>query len=464
MPISITRSRASIRARTLPLLLSSILAGGCALTPRDLPEEQARLAAAGAAFEPALEQRVLPAPSSADDWGAFVHRALLANGELEAAYFEWKAALEKVRGASAWPNTNVAVGYETMFDGAGAFTAGFDPMENLAFPTKTKKAGEIALEEARAAAERFRAAKFSLQRRVLEKWLDMVIAAERERIRVQRRSLSGLSRIAGSVALTGGESSTEAVEAGLEELRRTNEIGTTGAELLQARAVLASMTAVASPESIGVPARLPRPRTVPDDRTLLLTAAGSNPELAELAAMVRGRQGEIDLARMQWIPDISPSFSFEDLATEVFGIMATLPTTVVEIRSSIAQAAALRSAADARLMQAERDRMGEFLAAVIALRNAERVRDFLQRRIIPLADTLVATARSNYVSGQSSLAALVEAHEAVLDARLEVAESAIERERRVAEVEALAGVDMEAIVAGSTALASMPARREGAVR
>ncbi|HYB99762.1 MAG TPA: TolC family protein [Candidatus Limnocylindrales bacterium] len=459
--LSLQRSRCLAKGL---VIASALAAAGCALTPKDLPHEQDRLAAAGVAFEPPIEQRELPVPRDAHDWGALVHRALLANGELEAAYFEWKAAVEKVTGDSGWPDTNLAVGYETMFEGPGAFSAGFDAMENLSFPTKTMKAGQVALEEARAAAEKFRGAKFALQKRVLDAWLEMVLAAERERIQSQRREVAGLSSIAGSVSVTAGEPETAALQGRLEETRMRNELVTLGSDVRRARAMLAAIVALDT-EDIAVPSHLPSPRPVPSDAVLLASGARTNPELAELLAMLQARSKQVDLARMQWIPDVQPSFSFEDLAVEVLGLMATLPTTIVEIRSSIAQAAALRSSTAAKIRQTELDRTGEFVAALIALRNAERSRAFLENQVLPVANALVASTRTTYVSGQAALNDLVEAHEAVLLARDEIAAAAVERERRVAELEALAGVDMEAIVAGEVvAVGAAGGARDGAAR
>jgi len=45
---------------------------------------------------------------------------------------------------------------------------GFDPMQNVSFPTKTARAGRQALENARAAGQRFAARKFALQKQVLQ--------------------------------------------------------------------------------------------------------------------------------------------------------------------------------------------------------------------------------------------------------------------------------------------------------
>lgn len=96
-------------------------------------------------------------------WRDVLSRAFLVNGELESAYFEWKAALARVDQAAVWPNTNVALSFSYMFSSENikawnrtTVTAGFDPAMNLSLPIKSRAAGKVALEAAKEAAERFR--------------------------------------------------------------------------------------------------------------------------------------------------------------------------------------------------------------------------------------------------------------------------------------------------------------------
>jgi outer membrane protein, heavy metal efflux system len=161
---------------------------GCALTPGGLREERARLETARETIDP-HRRAELPVPASGDDWRTLLRRALLANGDVHAAWYEWKAAVERVRGASAWPNSNVSLGYSYLFSDENmksfdrsTFTGGFDAMENLSFPGKTMASGRVALADAQAAGERFRAAKFKLHRALLETWLELAMAAEEARL------------------------------------------------------------------------------------------------------------------------------------------------------------------------------------------------------------------------------------------------------------------------------------------
>src|SRR5439155_18110304 len=107
-----------------------------------------------------VESRALPELPDHPSWRDVLHRAFLANGELEAAYFEWQAAVARINQAAAYPNSNVAVGFDYMFSGERmkswdrtTISAGFDPSLYLALPTKVTKAGEGARDEARAAGQ-----------------------------------------------------------------------------------------------------------------------------------------------------------------------------------------------------------------------------------------------------------------------------------------------------------------------
>src|SRR5690242_285265 len=156
--------------RLLPLLATLLLAG-CVLEPKETASERRRLDRAAAVYELAVDRRDLPdipSPASAPD---LLRRAFLANGDLESAYFEWKAAMAQIPQVATWPNAMLAPSFSYMFSGGrmkswDRTTLGlqFDPSENLELPFKTSKRGEIAYANARAAGARFREAKFRLQR------------------------------------------------------------------------------------------------------------------------------------------------------------------------------------------------------------------------------------------------------------------------------------------------------------
>src|SRR5947209_16171446 len=102
------------------LLCAAALAfavGGCVLAPPGTRQEQARLAEAGKPFDRPFERRALPELPAEPTWRDVLHRAFLTNGDLEAAYFEWAAAMAKIPQAGGYPNTPLALGFSYMFSG-----------------------------------------------------------------------------------------------------------------------------------------------------------------------------------------------------------------------------------------------------------------------------------------------------------------------------------------------------------
>jgi outer membrane protein, heavy metal efflux system len=160
MPASIF---GSIPGGALMLTLSMAIGAGlgsCVLAPPGTTEQEARLGLASPAFEPRINTRQLPALPVPVDWRDLLSRAFLVNGELESAYFEWKAALARIDQAAVWPNSNVAVSFSYMFSSDNikswnrtTIAAGFDPAMNLSLPTKARAAGKVALEAARESRE-----------------------------------------------------------------------------------------------------------------------------------------------------------------------------------------------------------------------------------------------------------------------------------------------------------------------
>jgi len=438
------------------LALSSLLLAlpGCVLAPRDFAAEKERAAAAGAPYQRPFEERALPELPENPTWRDVLQRAFLASGDLEAAYFEWKAALERVNIAAGYPNTNVSIGYEYLFSPGNmkawdrtTLSVGFDPMQNLSFPTKVLAAGRVALDDARAAGKRFEAAKFDLQRRVLTAYVDYALTAERIRIHHGHAHLLRLAAESARTRVHTGAMQQEVLAADVAHELGDDEVKRMEAELPRMRAMLNALMARPADAPLPAPAALPEPRPVAADAELLAVAVANNPELAELAAQAAGRADAVELARQQYFPDINPFAGFTGSAEQAVGAMVTLSTTIPQIRASIREAQAMQRATQAMLRQRAADRGAEFAAALVALRDAERRERLFRDRIAPLAELAVRSTRSSYTTGGGRLAEMLEAEGTLLDAQLMFAEARADREKRVAELEALAGVDMEALAA-----------------
>ncbi|MCK6447133.1 MAG: TolC family protein [Planctomycetes bacterium] len=447
------RSLPNPAVRALAACSIALAAASCVLAPAGYDDERERSDVAGKPYEQPPEHRELPELTARPTWREVLERAFLANGDLEAAYFEWRAALERVEIAAGWPNTSLMPSFSYMFS-SGSMKAwdrttvnlGFDGSENLELPVKTRKAAEVALADARAAGERFREAKFLLQKRVLDGWLDLALAEEG--LRIARADLELLRVVAGTAAprVQSGGPQRELLQADIEVREAENRVLNAGAEARAIRAMLNGMLARDAYAPLEVGEQLPEPRGVPDDDARVLAlGVDSSPELAALANTIEGREDALELARLMYLPNVNPFAGFTGGVSQVVGVAVMLPTTLPEIRGGIAEARAMLAEVRAMERQARLDRTASFVAGLIVLRNSAREAELFQGSVLPAARLLASTTQQSYAAGSADLLELIEAQRTLLDVRLMVAQARIERERRVAELEQLAGVDFETV-------------------
>jgi outer membrane protein TolC len=442
-------SISSRAAHAVPLLLLTATVG-CVFTPRGTDEELARLRLAGQSYEQLRSERELPELPPEPDWRDLLHRAFLANGDLEAAYFEWKAAMERLDIAAGWPNTNLQVGYEYMFSPGrmkawdrSTVSVGFDPMQNLSLPPKVMAQGHVAFEEARAAGKRFEAAKFALQRQVITAYFDYATAAQQAALAREDEALTAALAGAASAVIDGGGSQIALVEASMAQIQAENEAGRMQAEQRQRAALLNALAALPVDTALSLPPAPTGRELVAGDDELLAIAADGNPELEALAREVAGREDAIELARLQFLPDINPFAAFTGSSIQVAGAAITLATQIPQLLAGIEEAKAMLRRSQALLDQRRLQNGANFAAALVAMRDAERQIALLEQRLLPAAETARSSARVQYEAGGADLGALVEAERAPLAVRKLAAEARAVREARLAEMEELAGVDVE---------------------
>lgn len=446
-------SRSRIRAVAFALALVATTAG-CVLAPQGALEERARLSEAGAAYAAPVRRLVLPPDP---DWRELLRHAFLANGDLEAAYRAWAAAVENIDIAAGYPNTNASVGFEFLFSGDNlkgwdrtSLSLGFDPMQNLSFPTKVLAAGRIAYDEARAAGERFAQAKLDLQSRVLSAWLEYALQAERVHLQRAEVELLELASRSAAARVGTGSAQDDLLVAEIELVRARDRLAALEAMLPQQRARLNALVGRDASLPLAPPTQLPEPRRITaSDEELIVAASTTSPALEALAQEVAGRDDALDLARQQYFPDINPFAGITGSMEQVAGAALTLATMIPQIRAGIRQAEQSLHAGEARLRQARGERGTEAIALLIAIRDAERQREVLENQILPLAKLAATNAAQRNATGSDEIAAVIDAERAVLELRRAIAEVRIAREQSLAQLERLTGRDIETFAAGN---------------
>jgi outer membrane protein, heavy metal efflux system len=160
---------------------------------------------------------------------------------------------------------------------------------------------------------------------------------------------------------------------------------------------------------------------------------------------VEGRKDAIDLASLGYLPDFNPSGAVTGNIAQAAGTMIMLPTTLPQIHAAIDNAGAMARSSEAVLRQTEKDRAASFVANLYLMRNAERQALFYRRTIIPLVEQMLSSSQQAYAAGQVSFTELIDSIRTYNSIRVMVAEAKVEREKRLAELETLAGVDVETL-------------------
>lgn len=448
------------------VILSALLISGCVLAPRGTEQEQARADKAGAAFEPAAEQRPLPELSETPGWRAILSRAFLSNGELEAAYFEWQAAMQRINMAASWPNSNLQLGFEYMFSSEKmkswdrtTISAGFDPAMSLSLPNKVAKAGEVALADARAKGLVFEQMKFDIQRNVLMLWLDYARMAELIRIEQDNVALLRLLSETASARVQAGAAQQDLLKAQTQQYLAENELAGMQAQLVTMRAMLNAMVERDPEATLNPPEELPAPRAMPaEDMRLIAVAVDKNKELAGFSQQVQGRKDALELARLQWLPDINPAAGFTGSIEQFVGAMVMLPTNAPMIQARINESRAMLRGQEAMLRQKKRDRGAEVVAALVTSRNAQRQTELFEGTILPRASQALDSARQGYSAGRLAFIELIDAQRTLLDVRRMIADARITREKALAELECLICADIETLIEPADAKPSGDAR------
>jgi outer membrane protein TolC len=159
---------------------------------------------------------------------------------------------------------------------------------------------------------------------------------------------------------------------------------------------------------------------------------------------------------MQYIPDINPIAGFTGNISQFAGAMVTVPMAIPMIRGQIKETKAMLAATEAMARQTRSERGASFVAALVAIRNAERQTQLLEQIILPKAQQVLTSSRQAYATGSISFIELVDTQRTLLEVRQMIAEAKIAREKQLAEIESLAGVDIETLAAPTTRPTTAP--------
>lgn len=369
---------------------------------------------------------VLPELKAGAGLPDYLTHAALSNPGLEAAFHRWKATLERIPQARAFPDPRLTFGYfiQEVETKVGPQRAKLGFMQPLPGPGKRSARAGIALHEAEVARARYEAAKLRLFHRVRraywEYWyLARAIAVTQDNLELLKQ-LEGVARrkyaagIAQSSALTKVQVELGKLEERLAELRdfrRPASARLCAAIGRDARAILPW------------PGDEPRaePVLVPSFDALLLALRAQSPEIVRARQEIEKAEAIVALARRNFRPDFSvgldyvftgeASGSVEDSGKDpiVLGFSVSLPLSRAKYRAAEREAQAMRLAAESAL----EDKMNELASALqLALfkyRDAGRKIGLYRDALVPKARQALEVARKAFEADRANFLDLIDA-------------------------------------------------------
>jgi outer membrane protein TolC len=426
---------------------------GCAIHPAGESAERERAEREGEPFTRPRQERELPQLPTQATWRDVVRLALLASPRLEESYWQWRAALERIPQEGS-PKTTGAIFFEQVYASdpsdlleRTSLAAGNDPMFNLPWPGKLSSAARRALEEARAAAERFTTARFEVRKEALMAYLDWTLLAEL--IRIEEANVALLDSVLAVVetrARVGAAPQRDLLWTGNQRDLAANELERLRSQVPGKRARINGLLDRAPDAPLVLPAVLPEARRLPHgDAEVLRLMAERNPELRELARGLDAAEEGILLAQLDFVPELGISAG-TDLAgaAQSIGGMVTAPLLRFEaIAAGIAQAEAELAALEAARRRVENDVEARAVLDLHALRDFERQIALFVGALVPRAEQHVIVVRASHEAGQAPLIEVFDAQRTLLDIRRTLARLRIEREEILADIETLIALELD---------------------
>ena len=435
-----SNSRPRRRQGSVLALAAALLLTGCKGTPTKGEKEARQQAQAVAAtYRPRAQRAVLPALTTNSGLEHFLTCAMLNQPQVEAAYYDWAASVERITQARSFPDPQ----FTFQMDIQRVVTSLMPGlMGTIPWPDKLRVGAQIASAESQAKYFAFQSAVLASAFQVKRAYYQLYFLAEKIRVNQENLALlTELEKLARAQNEVGKVTLQDVLRAQIEQARLRTEI----ANLEDSRnALLAQFKA-----ALGLKADEPTPPmpqrfdSTPLDLTadkLFATALAQNTRLKAMEADVRAAEASIILARKARLPDFSLGLMADVQMNPTLYRLPGGPGTISlpiwrdKIAAQLAEAQANKRSAEARLSAEEIALAVDFAEKTFLYREATRNLALLNDQLLPKAHQSLEVARSGYLAGQIDFFNLTDTERTLLGFELDRVEASTQREVVLAEL------------------------------
>ncbi len=451
--------------KTYVICVLLVLLAGCKGTPTQGEKEARRqVQAVAGAYRPEGRKPELPVLTSQSGLSNYLAYALLNQPQVEAAYYDWLASVERITVERSLPDPQLTFQMDIQ-----QVVTSIMPGLMMSFPGlgKLRAAGAVAAAESQGKYYAFQTAALQSAYAVERAYYQLYFLEEE--VRVNRETLAlltDLAKLARAQNEVGKVTLQDVLRAQIEQDRVETDI----ADLEDSRAALLAQFKAA----LGLRADEPAPpipqhfESTPLDLTAdeaFEAALAHNTRLKGMEAEVRAADAAIAQAYKARMPDASlglmADVKINPTLYRPWGTVS-IPLWRDKLAAEIAQAQANKRAGEARL-SAEQLALAVTVAEKAFLyREATRNLALLQNQLLPKQRQSLEVARSGYLAGQIDFFNLTDAEQTLLRFGLDEVEARAQRELSLAELSLIVqGMPPGGAEMGTTAAEGMAPSRGG---
>ena len=397
---------------------------------------------------------VITAESKLGDYLAY---AALHNPDLHAAFERWRAAVDAIPQARAFPDPRFTFSYYIQEVETRVGPQRRSAALTMTFPWlgKLKSRGDAASGAAEAAEQRYEAAKLALFYRVKQAYYEYYYLARAEETADENvRLLTYLQDVTLTAYSSGEGSYANAIKAQVELARVEDLLRSLQDKRRPATARLNAELNRPTDAALPPPAKIDDEEAAFTDEELRAWFR-ENPELKAAGYDAESRRAEWSLAKKQPLPDFMLGLSVIDTGPArmpgimdsgkdpvVASISFNIPLGIGRYRAEARQKEAQYRAALSMRTGMENRLSAELEAALFGYRDAERKRDLYESSLIPKAQQQLDVMRQAFAGAQASFLELIDAQRTLLEFTLTLERARADRAVRLAELEMRVGKEL----------------------
>ncbi|RMD51805.1 MAG: TolC family protein, partial [Nitrospirae bacterium] len=385
----------------------------------------------------------------------YLQYAAINNPALKAAFYEWKAALERIPQVKALPDPRFTYTYFIREIETRAGTQEHKVAISQTFPWfgKLSLRGDIAFQQAEAKRLLFETAKYRLFYDVKKAYYEYYYLGRATKItREHLELLKYLEEIARAKLRFGSESSKDVVKIQVELGKIDNRLK----ELLEMRTSL--MAKLNETLNMPVDTFLPFPQSIPmehiklKDKELMEWIKLHNPELKSIKAEIKGAERAVKLAKKNYFPDFTIGAQY--IETDDNGVVDSgkdavlasvsmnIPIWIEKYRAGEKEALLRLSSLKKRYRERENNIFSELKNATFGLRDSLRRMSFFHDTIIPVAEHSLMATQQAYQLGTGDFLDVIDAQRDLLEFNLSYERALTDYAIKMAEIEKIIGAPL----------------------